>query len=89
MQIILLERVEKLGQMGDTVNVKPGYARNFLLPNRKALRATKENIERFDKEKGWTFHGHEEIGRRMLKKVAKRICESIYYHGIFSYVWGL
>ena len=51
MQIILLERVEKLGQMGDTVNVKPGYARNFLLPNRKALRATKENIERFDKEK--------------------------------------
>ena len=50
MQIILLERVEKLGQMGDTVNVKPGYARNFLLPSGKALRATKENQERFEKK---------------------------------------
>ena len=50
MQVILLERVEKLGQMGDTVNVKPGYARNFLLPSGKALRATKENQERFKKE---------------------------------------
>ena len=37
MQVILLERVEKLGQMGDTVNVKPGYARNFLLPSGKIL----------------------------------------------------
>ena len=50
MQVILLERVEKLGQMGDTVNVKPGYARNFLLPSGKALRATKDNQERFEKE---------------------------------------
>ena len=50
MQVILLERVEKLGQMGDTVNVKQGYARNFLLPSGKALRATKENQERFEKE---------------------------------------
>ena len=50
MQVILLERVEKLGQMGDTVNVKPGYARNFLLPSGKALRATKENQERFEKK---------------------------------------
>lgn len=48
MQIILLERVEKLGQMGDTVNVKPGYARNFLLPKGKALRATAENLKRFE-----------------------------------------
>ena len=39
MQIILLERIEKLGQMGDLVNVKPGYARNYLLPKGKALRA--------------------------------------------------
>ena len=50
MQVILLERVERLGQMGDTVNVKPGYARNFLLPSGKALRATKENQKRFEKE---------------------------------------
>lgn len=51
MQIILLERIEKLGQMGDVVNVKPGYARNFLLPRRKALRATEDNIKRFAEQR--------------------------------------
>ena len=51
MQIILLERVEKLGQMGDLVTVKPGYARNFLLPQGKALRANKANRERFETER--------------------------------------
>jgi large subunit ribosomal protein L9 len=51
MQVILLERVESLGQMGDVVNVKPGYARNFLLPSQKALRATKENVLYFDGQK--------------------------------------
>ena len=51
MQIILLERVEKLGQIGDVVTVKPGYARNFLLPRGKALRANKANLERFENEK--------------------------------------
>ncbi|MFH1157707.1 MAG: 50S ribosomal protein L9 [Pseudomonadota bacterium] len=51
MQVILLERVESLGQMGDVVSVKPGYARNFLLPRRKALRATKENVSYFDGQK--------------------------------------
>jgi large subunit ribosomal protein L9 len=47
MEVILLERVAKLGQMGDTVRVKDGYARNFLLPKGKALRATQANKERF------------------------------------------
>ncbi|MSO65631.1 MAG: 50S ribosomal protein L9 [Alphaproteobacteria bacterium] len=47
MQVILLERVEKLGQMGDVVNVKDGFARNFLLPQKKALRATKDNVASF------------------------------------------
>src|ERR1700761_5851217 len=47
MQVILLERVEKLGQMGDEVKVKDGVARNFLLPKKKALRATKANREYF------------------------------------------
>ncbi len=47
MQVILMERIEKLGQMGDVVTVKPGYARNFLLPQGKARRATKENLDRF------------------------------------------
>ncbi|MCK4945294.1 MAG: 50S ribosomal protein L9 [Alphaproteobacteria bacterium] len=51
MQVILLERVERLGQMGDVVNVKLGYARNFLLPRQKALRATKENVSYFDDQK--------------------------------------
>jgi len=50
-EIILLERVEKLGKMGDVVKVKPGYARNFLLPQRKALRATKENLAYFDAQR--------------------------------------
>jgi large subunit ribosomal protein L9 len=42
-ELILLQRVEKLGQMGDIVKVKPGFARNYLLPQKKALRATAEN----------------------------------------------
>jgi large subunit ribosomal protein L9 len=51
MQIILLERVEKLGTIGDVVTVKPGYARNFLLPNGKALRASKANLEKFEADR--------------------------------------
>lgn len=51
MQIILLERVEKLGQMGEEVAVKPGYARNFLLPRNKAVRATDANRERFEAQR--------------------------------------
>lgn len=51
MQVILLERIEKLGQMGDVVTVKPGYARNFLLPQNKALRATKDNVAVFESKK--------------------------------------
>ncbi len=51
MQVILLERVAKLGQMGDVVTVRDGFARNFLLPQGKALRASEENIRRFEAEK--------------------------------------
>ena len=51
MQIILLERIAKLGQMGDTVRVRDGYARNYLLPQGKALRANKANLERFERER--------------------------------------
>ena len=51
MQVILLERIERLGQMGDVVKVKPGFARNFLLPQRKALRATKENRALFESQR--------------------------------------
>ena len=48
MEVILLERIAKLGQMGDVVRVKDGYARNFLLPGGKALRATKDNRAKFE-----------------------------------------
>jgi large subunit ribosomal protein L9 len=51
MEVILLERVEKLGQMGQVVKVRPGFARNFLLPQKKALRATKENLAIFEQRR--------------------------------------
>ncbi len=51
MQVILLERIGRLGQMGDVVKVKDGYARNFLLPKGKALRATKTNIAQFEQQR--------------------------------------
>lgn len=51
MEIILLERITRLGQMGDVVRVRDGYARNFLLPQGKALRANKANLERFERER--------------------------------------
>ncbi len=51
MQVILLERVPKLGQMGEVVNVRPGFARNFLMPQGKALRATKANRAQFDTQR--------------------------------------
>ena len=51
MQVILLERIGRLGQMGDVVTVKDGFARNFLLPQGKALRATEANRKRFERDK--------------------------------------
>jgi len=51
MEVILLERIENLGQMGDVVNVKPGYARNYLLPQKKAQRASEENIRHFEQQR--------------------------------------
>lgn len=51
MDVILLERIEKLGQMGDVVSVKPGFARNYLLPQKKALRATEDNKRVFEAQK--------------------------------------
>ena len=53
MDVILMERVENLGQMGDVVTVKDGYARNYLLPQHKALRATDANRERFEQQRDW------------------------------------
>ena len=51
MEVILLERIEKLGQMGEVVSVRPGFARNYLLPQKKALRATADNKENFETQR--------------------------------------
>jgi large subunit ribosomal protein L9 len=51
MEVVLLERIERLGQMGDVVRVKDGFARNFLLPGGKALRATKANLAQFEAQR--------------------------------------
>jgi len=67
MQVILLERVEKLGQMGDEVRVRDGFARNFLLPKKKALRATKANREYFQGQKA-----HLEANNLRLKGEAEK-----------------
>ena len=68
MQVVLLERVAKLGQMGDVVNVKDGYARNFLLPRKKALRATAENLKHFESQKAQL-----EARNLELKKEAEQV----------------
>jgi large subunit ribosomal protein L9 len=60
MEVILLERVPNLGQLGQVVKVKPGYARNFLLPTKKALRATKENLAYFERQKVAIVQNNEE-----------------------------
>jgi large subunit ribosomal protein L9 len=71
-QVILLERIEKLGAMGDIVNVKPGYARNFLLPQNKALRATESNIAYFETQKATLEKANEE-----KKKAAEKHAKSL------------
>jgi large subunit ribosomal protein L9 len=72
MQVILLQRIAKLGQMGDVVNVKDGYARNFLLPQAKALRATKENRARFEQDRSQL-----EARNLELKKEAEAVNERL------------
>ncbi len=72
MEIVLLQRVEKLGQMGDVVRVKDGYARNFLLPQGKALRATKANLARFETERAQL-----EARNLELKKEAEAVAEKM------------
>jgi len=72
MQVILLERVEKLGQMGDEVRVKDGFARNFLLPKKKALRATKANREYFQTRKA-DLEARNLAARGEAEKAAKKL----------------
>ncbi|MGH1456610.1 MAG: 50S ribosomal protein L9 [Alphaproteobacteria bacterium] len=71
-QVILLERIERLGELGDTVSVKPGFARNYLLPQKKALRASKENIAYFEAQKK-TIEADNAAKKKEAEKLAKKI----------------
>ena len=71
-QIILLERVEKLGEMGDVVSVKPGFARNYLFPQKKAMRASKDNIAYFEAQKK-ALQAENDNKRKTAEKQAKKI----------------
>jgi large subunit ribosomal protein L9 len=70
--VILMQRVEKLGQMGQVVKVRPGYARNYLLPQGKAIRASKENLARFERERAEL-----EAQNRKRREEAERIAERV------------
>src|ERR1700752_2705870 len=72
MKVILLERVERLGALGDVVNVKDGFARNFLLPRSKALRATTTNMKGFEAQRA-EIESRNEAPRGAAAKSAQRI----------------
>jgi large subunit ribosomal protein L9 len=71
-ELILLQRLEKLGQMGDLVKVKPGFARNYLLPQRKALRASKDNMARFEQQRA-QLEAQNLKRREEAERVAERV----------------
>ena len=71
-ELILLQRVEKLGQMGDLVKVRPGFARNYLLPQKKALRASKDNLARFEQERA-QLEAQNLKRREEAERVAERV----------------
>ena len=71
-ELILLQRVEKLGQMGEVVKVKPGYARNYLLPQKKALRANNENLARFEQQRA-QLEAQNLKRREEAERVAERV----------------
>ena len=71
MQVILLENITKLGKIGDLVNVKNGFARNYLLKKNKALRANKENIELVNKNKSELTKKNAEIKNKFIEKANK------------------
>ena len=76
-EVVLLQRVDKLGQMGEVVKVKPGYARNFLLPQKKALRATKANLARFEEQRAQLEALPAEIGTYVNGAVLEQALISI------------
>ena len=72
MEVILIENIEKLGKIGDVVNVKDGYARNFLLPKKKVLRANKENLKIYE-EKKTVIQQEEKEREKISLEIAKKI----------------
>ena len=74
-EVILMQRVEKLGQMGEVVKVRPGYARNFLLPAGKAIRANKANLAKFEQERAQL-----EAQNLKRREEAERVAERV--HGL-------
>src|SRR5688572_19192081 len=72
MDVTLLERIEKLGQIGDVVSVKPGFARNFLLPRKKALRATEDNKKRFEAQRA-QIEATNLKRKQEAEKIAKKV----------------
>lgn len=71
-EVILMQRVDKLGQMGEVVKVRPGYARNFLLPQGKAIRASKDNLARFEQQRG-QLEAQNLKRREEAERVAERV----------------
>ena len=72
MEVILIENIEKLGKVGDIVKVKDGYARNYLIPKKKVLRANKENLKVFD-EKKCVIEAEEKKRKEKSEEIAKKI----------------
>jgi len=72
MEVILLERIERLGQMGDVVNVKSGYARNYLLPQKKALRKTKDNMAFFEAKRA-EYEAHNAKMKQDAEALSKKL----------------
>ena len=75
MEVILIENIEKLGKVGDVVKVKDGYARNYLIPKKKVLRANKENLKVFEEKKS-VIEAEEKKRREKSEEIAKKIKDS-------------
>lgn len=91
MEVILLERIERLGMIGDVVNVKPGYARNFLLPKGKALRSTKENRTAFEAQRAQIEANnlkHKQDAQKVADKITGTVLVMIRQAGDSGQLYG-
>ncbi len=71
MEVILLEKIRNLGGLGETVRVKPGYGRNFLIPKGKAVPATKDNIVKFEQQRAELEKAHADVLQRAIKRTER------------------